>query len=143
MLFPDWLLPFSSPDFCSAALGLREAPRTPGSARGAAGGDGVGDTPDPISNSEVKTHCADGTAGATRWESTALPAPSSEPPDPERIGGLCSFVPADPPTPESGELDPLPFGRSFGPRAPCRSHTPSAILHPGSSPLAPFSQTPM
>src|SRR4051794_37211664 len=39
-----------------------------------AGGYGAGDPPDPIPNSEVKTRCADGTAGATRWESTAPPA---------------------------------------------------------------------
>jgi hypothetical protein len=37
------------------------------------GGYGAGDPPDPIPNSEVKTRCADGTAGATRWESTAPP----------------------------------------------------------------------
>src|SRR5215210_2965057 len=41
-----------------------------------AGGYGAGDPPDPIPNSEVKTRCADGTAGATRWESTAPPANS-------------------------------------------------------------------
>ena len=29
-----------------------------------AGGYGAGDPPDPIPNSEVKTRCADGTAGA-------------------------------------------------------------------------------
>jgi hypothetical protein len=32
-----------------------------------------GITPDPIPNSEVKPRCADGTAGAARWESTAPP----------------------------------------------------------------------
>jgi hypothetical protein len=40
------------------------------------GGYGAGDPPDPIPNSEVKTRCADGTAGATRWESTAPPTSS-------------------------------------------------------------------
>ena len=39
-----------------------------------AGGQSVGVTPDPIPNSEVKPCRADGTAGATRWESTSLPA---------------------------------------------------------------------
>src|SRR4051812_41834737 len=39
-----------------------------------AGGYGAGDPPDPIPNSEVKTRCADGTAGATRWDRTAPPA---------------------------------------------------------------------
>ena len=33
----------------------------------------VGDTPDPIPNSEVKPSCADGTAGVTLWESRSLP----------------------------------------------------------------------
>ena len=42
--------------------------------RGNAGGDSAGATPDPIPNSEVKPRRADGTAGATRWESTAPPA---------------------------------------------------------------------
>jgi hypothetical protein len=45
-----------------------------------AGGYGAGDPPDPIPNSEVKTRCADGTAGATRWESTAPPAYLSQTP---------------------------------------------------------------
>ncbi len=31
----------------------------------------VGATPDPISNSEVKPHIGDGTAGFSRWESSA------------------------------------------------------------------------
>ena len=44
-----------------------------------AGGYGAGDPPDPIPNSEVKTRCADGTAGATRWESTAPPAYLEDP----------------------------------------------------------------
>src|SRR3712207_9239625 len=45
--------------------------RTPGLL---AGGHGAREPPDPIPNSEVKPRCADGTAGATRWESTAPPA---------------------------------------------------------------------
>src|SRR5829696_2816659 len=53
-----------------------------------AGGYGAGDPPDPIPNSEVKTRCADGTAGATRWESTAPPAYlfGNARPDPQRSG---------------------------------------------------------
>ena len=43
-----------------------------------AGGYGAGDPPDPIPNSEVKTRCADGTAGATRWESTSPPTSLSQ-----------------------------------------------------------------
>ena len=37
------------------------------------GGYSGGDTPDPISNSEVKPACADGTAWETMWESKSLP----------------------------------------------------------------------
>src|SRR5690606_23042237 len=37
------------------------------------GGHGGGAIPDPIPNSEVKPSCADGTAGATLWESRSLP----------------------------------------------------------------------
>ena len=44
--------------------------------RSTAGGYGARVPPDPIPNSEVKPRCADGTAGATRWESTAPPAHS-------------------------------------------------------------------
>src|SRR4051812_16557529 len=57
-----------------------------------AGGYGAGDPPDPIPNSEVKTRCADGTAGATRWESTAPPANYQHRPlRPHGRGGLCCF----------------------------------------------------
>jgi hypothetical protein len=57
-----------------------------------AGGYGAGDPPDPIPNSEVKTRCADGTAGATRWESTAPPAYLVETPVPRSLGaGVSSF----------------------------------------------------
>ena len=37
------------------------------------GGHGGGAIPDPIPNSEVKPSCADGTAGATLWESRSSP----------------------------------------------------------------------
>src|SRR5688572_12673697 len=57
-----------------------------------AGGYGAGDPPDPIPNSEVKTRCADGTAGATRWESTAPPAYySNARSDPRDRSGRLSF----------------------------------------------------
>ena len=58
-----------------------------------AGGYGAGDPPDPIPNSEVKTRCADGTAGATRWESTAPPAffMTNARPDPRDQGGRLAF----------------------------------------------------
>ena len=58
-----------------------------------AGGYGAGDPPDPIPNSEVKTRCADGTAGATRWESTAPPAflPATPVPIYQDRGGRCSI----------------------------------------------------
>ena len=42
----------------------------------AIGGKSAGVTPDPIPNSEVKPRCAEGTAGATRWESTSPPVHS-------------------------------------------------------------------
>ena len=41
-----------------------------------AGDDSGGVPPDPIPNSEVKPSYADGTAGATQWESRSSPAPS-------------------------------------------------------------------
>ena len=37
------------------------------------GGNGGGDTPVPISNTEVKPSCADGTALVMKWESRSLP----------------------------------------------------------------------
>ncbi len=40
------------------------------------GGDGKGDTPVPIPNTEVKTFCADGTAWAAAWESRSPPITS-------------------------------------------------------------------
>jgi hypothetical protein len=53
-----------------------------------------GGSPDPIPNSEVKPRCADGTAGATRWESTALPAYLSQSPAPHTRGaGDCASGP--------------------------------------------------
>src|SRR3954466_7971966 len=60
-----------------------------------AGGYGAGDPPDPIPNSEVKTRCADGTAGATRWESTAPPANLKHRPlrSKDRSGLCCFCVP--------------------------------------------------
>ena len=45
-----------------------------------AGGYSVGDTPVPIPNTAVKPHCADGTAGEIRWESTSPPASCLKPP---------------------------------------------------------------
>src|SRR3954462_14680808 len=60
-----------------------------------AGGYGAGDPTDPIPNSEVKTRCADGTAGATRWESTAPPANLQSPRPPRSAtieGGRGLFV---------------------------------------------------
>ncbi len=44
------------------------------------GGYCVEATPVPISNTAVKLHRADGTAGAARWESTSPPAIYIEPP---------------------------------------------------------------
>ena len=43
------------------------------------GGDGKGDTPVPIPNTEVKTFCADGTARAAAWESRSPPITSFTP----------------------------------------------------------------
>ncbi len=40
------------------------------------GGDGKGDTPVPIPNTEVKTFCADGTAWEAAWESRSPPITS-------------------------------------------------------------------
>ena len=56
-----------------AAIGTRETKFSGGHTGGA--------TPDPISNSEVKTSRADGTAGETLWESRSPPGiiPSPEP----------------------------------------------------------------
>src|SRR5437763_13131136 len=70
--------------------------QTPRSTSGVftAGGYGAGDPPDPIPNSEVKTRCADGTAGATRWESTPPPASldSNARLDLHDRGGRCCFL---------------------------------------------------
>ena len=43
------------------------------------GGDSNGDTPVPIPNTEVKPISADGTWGATPWESRTLPTFNEEP----------------------------------------------------------------
>lgn len=64
------------------------------------GGYGVRDTPVPIPNTVVKPHCADGTAGAARWESTSPPTPYRKPPLASRDRGFSRF--RKPPGP--GEL---------------------------------------
>ena len=49
------------------------------------GGNAGGATPVPIPNTEVKSSRADGTAGATLWESRTLPGFWAT--NPHRIGG--------------------------------------------------------
>ena len=58
-----------------------------------------GATPDPISNSEVKTSRADGTAGETLWESRSPPGiiPSPEPTTPIVGSGLFYCPSSGPP----------------------------------------------
>lgn len=75
---------------------VREAqPRTSGTlsqqTRGHVAGDhSAGETPVPIPNTAVKPRCADGTAGATWWESTSSPASYFDPP--ERVSGGFFFT---------------------------------------------------
>jgi len=66
------------------------------------GDSSAGDPPDPIPNSEVKPRSADGTAGATRWESTSSPIDlhrktrqhlASPQREPDQLGGPFSFLP--------------------------------------------------
>ena len=59
-------------------LGRRPAPTQPAPQRPpGAGGHGGRGTPGPIPNPEVKPASADGTAGATLWETRAPPAPGA------------------------------------------------------------------
>jgi hypothetical protein len=105
------LPPLSTPDFsCSSSAGTHQ--RSVATARGI--------TPDPIPNSEVKPRCADGTAGAARWESTAPPTtlmqcsrrtegpPSCRPRPPlqprERPGPRCVGTLRPKPTPQPRPL---------------------------------------
>src|SRR5688572_8844869 len=77
----------------NAGLESRTSSTRPHTRTFMAGGYGAGDPPDPIPNSEVKTRCADGTAGATRWESTAPPAYYSTTPALILVirAGVCRF----------------------------------------------------
>tara|TARA_B100001057_G_scaffold130509_1_gene129522 strand:+ start:92 stop:304 length:213 start_codon:yes stop_codon:yes gene_type:complete len=54
------------------------------------GGDSNGDTPVPIPNTEVKPICADGTWGATPWESRTLPTFKRKP---REIGVFSYYFP--------------------------------------------------
>lgn len=76
------------------------------------GGDSGGATPDPISNSEVKSSRADGTAGETLWESRSPPGLFSliwEPSEGSHIPSLDGARPAQP----AGS--PCDYGRKASP----------------------------